>query len=395
MSTEILDQAQDLTGAEWHRLTATHTVPEFVKSASHPARYGDPAELPVTVYAYPPQRLYPCHTAAATWASAMFFLEKQANWKPAENEAIWTRLQDAARYWQILPQVQALTGERTKSAAAIPLADDDFALVWELEGQPKERHYPLRNAEEVKAAAAWLEQFRGDMVLADRRTIAGRILTKAAAYHVLPDNNEFLCRTAGVGYCTTQTLVDCWQTRATLSKQTHPEYAAQANGMAESIKIAHLDFRDHGLRCRLADLMDTFDRETKLAALYGDGLERPEDQIFQITEKVAKDTAKQYVGTTCGTVYEKTAMELIPLEDIRGWLGDDIAEAVSIAGIHVDTEKLAAVITTLPRPDAQMFDQLAASLGIVPFAQAKMANACGLSGTAAAELAGEYAGQCS
>lgn len=385
MVAAILDQTQDLTGAEWHRLTSLFAVPDFVKLASHEQRLGDTTILPPTVYAYPQQRLYPCHTKAATWASAAFFTEKQANWSADVAAAIWTRIKQAAAYWQIEPLIEQLTAAMTKSAAAILLTDADYALVWGAD-DVKQRHYPLRNGAEVKAASAWLEKFRDDFTLEDRQQIAAKVLVKAASFNVTPDNNEYLCRTAGFGYCTQQQLAECWTKRANLVRRQQPAYAERATAVAAAVMAAPIDFRDHDTRVKLAVLMDQFDTETRLNKLYGDGLERPEDQIFQITEKVASETAQAYVSTTSGTVYEKAAMADISLDDVRGWLGDDIADAVAIAGCHLDTEKLAAVIGTLPRPDAQVFDRLAASLGIQPFARSKSA-AVGFTAAQLQELA--------
>lgn len=372
MVAAILDQTQDLTGAEWHRLTSLFPMPGFVKTASEEQRLGDTTKLPPTVYAYPQQRLYPCHTAAATWSSAAFFMEKLSHWPVADATAIWDRIKQAAAYWNIDPQVEQLAAAMTKSAEAVLLSDADYALVWG-DGEAKQRHYPLRNGEEVKAASAWLERYRDDFTLEDRQQIAGKVLVKAASFNVTPDNNEYLCRTAGFGYCTQQQLAACWEKRANLVRRQQPTYADRATAIAAAVLATPIDFRDHDMRVKLAVLLDQFDTETKLNKLYGDGLERPEDQIFQITEKVAAETAQSYVATTSGSVYEKAAMSTIPLEELRGWLGDDVADAVAIAGCHLDTEKLAAVISTLPRPDAQVFDRLAASLGIQPFARSKSA----------------------
>ena len=76
----VLDQVQDVTGREIHRLTSLYTPPDFVKSASHDSICGNAQSLPNNVYADPRYRRYPCHTAAATWMSAAFFAEKQGSY---------------------------------------------------------------------------------------------------------------------------------------------------------------------------------------------------------------------------------------------------------------------------------------------------------------------------
>ena len=77
MST--LDQTQDISGRETHRLTALFPPPDFVKSASQD-RVAGGDNLQRHMYADPLAKLYPCHTAPATWMSALFFEDKRALW---------------------------------------------------------------------------------------------------------------------------------------------------------------------------------------------------------------------------------------------------------------------------------------------------------------------------
>ena len=56
-------------------------------------------------------------------------------------------------------------------------------------------------------------------------------------------------------------------------------------------------------------------------------------------------------------------------KDIRGYLGDELANAVDGDGIHVDGTKMAEIIPTLPLGDARIFDQLCSDVGIRRFAK--------------------------
>ena len=96
--------------------------------------------------------------------SSAFFFDKQAacpNSKPTKIEA---RLLEAADFWGIsAPGV----GLKEKAADAgqddlSKLPDEDFAWV-----QGRERHLPLRNALEVKAAAEYLHKWRDEFAFAD------------------------------------------------------------------------------------------------------------------------------------------------------------------------------------------------------------------------------------
>ncbi len=73
MST-VCDQAQDLNGQEFHRLTALFGCPKFVKNASISEYCGD-EQTESHMFADITKRRWPCHTAPATWASALFFLD--------------------------------------------------------------------------------------------------------------------------------------------------------------------------------------------------------------------------------------------------------------------------------------------------------------------------------
>jgi hypothetical protein len=115
------------------------------------------------------------------------------------------------------------------------------------------------------------------------------------------------------------------------------------------------------MRLKLASAVDAFDRNTHLDRLYDDGgLARPEEVLFAITEKVARDFMSQNVETTTGNVYALTDLEKLAVEDVREWLGDDFVDAVSAGGVFLDRDKLAAVVPTLDRGMASMLDRLMA-----------------------------------
>jgi hypothetical protein len=252
------------------------------------------------------------------------------------------------------------------------LADADFAFVWEANGQ-KERHYPLRNSGEVKMASHWFGQHHDHFTFADKHTIARKILTKSSQLGAMVTNQELLDRCAGFGYCSAEDAAQAWEKRAHLLKTEHPEYAQEAVKVATSIRGATFEARDQGRRIKMASLMHEFDIQTGLQKLYGEegGLARPEDELFKITEKVASEFLESNVTTTTGAIYEKMALERLDSDTLRTWLGNDLADACG--GVHVDVEKLAEILPTLPRPDAEMFERMAQSAGISVFAREKAA----------------------
>ena len=50
-------------------------------------------------------------------------------------------------------------------------------------------------------------------------------------------------------------------------------------------------------------------------------------------------------------------------------MGTDFADAISAGGLFVSSEKLAEIVPTLPRGDAELFDRMLNSVGIHPVAK--------------------------
>ena len=355
-----LDQAHDVSGRETHRLTTLHPSPDFVKAAAQDRLQGDET-LPRHLYADQNNKLYPCHTAAATWMSALFFNDKQAQFNKVASEYIRTRINLAAEYFGIA----GLVGElEEKMAAEIgqslnQLPDTEFAIVWGSD-TGKERHWPLRNANEVKFAAASFKQYRDEFVFDDRHTIANKILEKAAQYGAdVSDAGGTLELAAGQGACAAKVASQMLKDRVRLTARQHGDLAAELSKLAEFVDQNPEKAREVDTRLKLASAVDNFDKNTGLYRMYDNGgLARPEEVLFAITEKVARDFLDQNVETTTGNVYALDDLEKLAVEDVREWLGDDFADAVSAGGVYMDRDKLAEIVPTLDRGMASTLDRL-------------------------------------
>ena len=143
MTNIPLDQAHDVSGRETHRLTTLYPQPDFVKNAAHEKLSGA-ADLPRHLYADQRHKLYPCHTAPATWMSALFFADKQAQFDAKEAAAIQSRIHQAAEYFGIRGAVAELEEKVAASATQDinSLPDSEFAIVWVSDVGGKERHWP-------------------------------------------------------------------------------------------------------------------------------------------------------------------------------------------------------------------------------------------------------------
>jgi hypothetical protein len=361
MTNIPLDQAHDVSGRETHRLTTLYPQPDFVKNAAHEKLSGA-ADLPRHLYADQRHKLYPCHTAPATWMSALFFADKQAQFDAKEAAAIQSRIHQAAEYFGIRGAVAEL---EEKIAASVTqdinsLPDSEFAIVWVSDVGGKERHWPLRNAEEVKFAAAHFKTFRDNFVFEDRHVIATKILEKAAQYSAdVSGADGSLELAAGLGACAAKVASDMIKDRVRLTSRQHTQLASELSKLAEAVDQNPERARTVDMRLKLASAVDNFDRSTQLYRLYdAGGLPRPEEVLFAITEKVARDFMTQNVETTTGNVYALDDLEKLAVDDVREWLGDDFADAVSAGGVYMDRSKLAAIVPTLDRGMAAMLDRL-------------------------------------
>lgn len=359
--TTPLDQTQDVSGRETHRLTTLFDSPDFVKSASHERTHGDET-LQRHMYADQYNKLYPCHTAPATWLSALFFADKKADFNEKRAEEIQTRIHAAAKFFGILGSVQEL---ESKVAAANDdnidaLDDSHFAIVWAGEGGVKERHWPMRNATEVKFAADAFEKWRNEFVFDDRNLIAEKILTKAAEYNAnIADHEHMLSLTAGRGACAAKVASDMLRDRARLVQRSNSPAASEMLKLAGIVDQNPEAAREHDTRIKLAAVVDEFDRVNHLYRLYdAGGLPRAEEVLFAVTEKAARDFMSENVETTTGNVYALDDLEKLALDDVRNWLGEDFADAVSSGGVYLDRDKLAAIVPTLDRGMAASLDRL-------------------------------------
>lgn len=335
--------------------------------------------MPAHVYADPTHKLYPCHSAAATWMSATFFYDKRASFEPGKADLIEKRILDAAIHFGVGGDVSEL---RKKAAANVndelsKLDDDSFALIWHFQNGTKERHWPMRNAREVKFAAAHLVKHRDKFKFEDRHKIATRILDKAQEFGAhLEGNDEVLEKTAGLGGCSARTAAEMLESRAKLTQRAYPEYAAELVKIAATIRQCPTQARGHDKLLKLAAHVDLFDRATSLTHMYGEGgLPRPEEVLFQVTEKEARSFVDARVQTTTGNVYMIADLEKVAVEQVREWMGDEFVDAVTAGDMFIDGAKMAAIVPTLDRGAAASFDRMMQAAAVQPTMRDKAASA--------------------
>lgn len=364
MKTAI-DHASDSAGTELHRMAQLYDFPQFVKAASSDTIYPDEG-LTANVYADSRNMLYPCHNAASTWLSALYFTEKSAAYLNAgEKQHVEDRLDKMVKYWGIKSAVDAMKIQYTALHKEASYPDSAYAMVWQDDKGGKQRQLRMTSCLEVKAAADWLHQYRDGLPYTDRHVIAGRILEKAAKFGAAlgAELDNFLEKQAGRGVCEPKEVVAMVRQRAHFVKNA--EAKAMITGLADSIEKSPGATLVPQMLIKLAEVVDDVDRKIGLAGRYTEILKRPEDVLFKAGYKEARASLDDAVSLTTGRIYSKQALAQMKLADIQAMFGNDMADEVA-AGLDVDTEKLAALVGTMPLDHAEQFEQVLKDAGVRP-----------------------------
>jgi len=385
----ILDQSRDLNGREAYRLDALYGTPEFVKNASLSDRCGDGSMKP-HLYADQLHRLYPTHTAAATYTSAMFFFDKQASFAGPVSEEIERRLLAAADFRGIGAPVRALRDKIAQAGKeeSAPLPDEDFAFIGVGRDGNKERRLPLRGKEETVKAAEWVVQYRHALDYRDRQKIASRVLEKARVHGVeLGAHGETLERIAGLGICTAKTAAEVLRSRAKIARRSQAARIGEEFEKSADAILAH-PHHTHSSEFMqgLAEVIDRFDRVTGIHRNYGGALLPPEDALFTVNIKTATAAVESAVAID-GKIFAKDDLAKITTKDARAYLGDEFAAQVDDGAFHIDPEKVAELVPSLTRPDRAAFGDMAAAAGIHPFGKQAGARAVRMNQAAMIALA--------
>jgi hypothetical protein len=387
----ILDQAKDRTGQELHRIATLYSPPNFVKHASSDSICGDPETLPLHIYADPRARRFPCHTPASTWMSSAFFADKRACYSSRDAEKVEERLIKAAKYHGIAGELEQIFDKAAKynSNDKEALADDSFAYVWKRDDGVTERHLPLRNKHEVKCAAEYILTHRDEFIYTDRQVMAKKVLVKASEFGAdIGDTVDYLEKQSGIGVCSGAVAAGLLDNRAGLTN--NPADKEQLKQAAAALRLNPAPVHNAGNLQKLAAFVDAFDRENGIVQDYGYSVPRPEDILFTITEKTAAQVKESHVPMTSGNIYKVADLQSVKLGDIRDWMGSDFADEVSVGGLHVNMDKLAELLPTLPRGDAEHFDRLLSTTGVQPFAKEAAHVSEGISRQDLFDLAARY-----
>jgi len=357
----------------------TQVIPSHAEKQAVDGGIVPVVDIPPTAFADPANRLFPCHTKAATYVSYLYYQPQRADMDSALVERTDAQFDKFAELWNIEHDMATARAAMCPNcnmdkSASDTIADDDYAAVVQHPdcSSTVARYCPVRNATEVKVAAQWLRNYRGDIPFRVRQPMAVRILDKAAEYHAdLGDSFDVLERIAGRGFIdgpATRHAIDMrLQYVKHAAEQPSESLLDELRAIGERVALplpSSVNVGDSMLK--FAAALSDFDEQYELTSLY-DTLGYPEDVIFGHTLKYAYEFVNEACQLTNGSVYKRAQFDALHLDNVRTVLGDAVADSVVSRGPNqVDGIKFAEVAATLPRGDADVLEQLLADCGEQP-----------------------------
>lgn len=360
-----VDQLADANGLDLIRYSRMYEFPDFVKSADY-GLTNAPEALRAGSLADPVRNQFPCHTKAACWLSALYFNEKAAEFHAKDREPIRRRLENFVDFWGIRPEYERLNvrcGELHKSAEE-KLPDSSYA--WIGESGPdgsRERRLPVRSSVEVKAAGDWLAEHGHRMEYRDRHAIAVRIMERAEGLGAsLGNSRDYIEKQGGYADFDRSGIVELMRTRVKLARSS--EHRAQLEKVAHEVG----GLSDGALtRSLLAEFVHTISQSDRASGLsYGDVLRPPEDYVFGSTRSKRAEDDGAKCKTTSGSVWKTEDFTKLSQDDLSAIFGSDFVDEIRTAFGEIDPVKMAEVVRTFPKPEAESLDRLMATVGVAP-----------------------------
>ena len=351
----MYDHSTDKNLTVVYQLSKTVQLPDFVKSA----KVDDTQikELPNSAFADPVHRRFPCHTRADTYLSYAYFLKNASELPPTSRQITFSKLNDFINHWAIRTECETVRIDHEKRGCELgQLPDDVFAIVEDVSGT-KYRALPLLNDKCVKSASDHLTSYRDRYPLAWRIKAARKIAAQAEKLNV--EISEYVTKAAGL------------------------HKAASANDIAsrlvkrsmllndDQLKAATLKLARHIVSGNTVDIPTTMDLVEKLdlagglTSVYRHGLSTPEEILAgELTRKQAKEASDAAVTLITGKTYNKNQLKEAGIAPFAVLGQDFVSSLRDGVGTPLDTEKMAAILPTLPRDDAELLAKSLAAAGI-------------------------------
>lgn len=314
-------------------------VPEFVKEASA-AEEQDCNSISTDLYADPVRHLYPLNNKSNTWLAREYFRSASKDYSHKEASLIQAKIEKAAKFWGLDEPRRAAKAPSVSYAVEVSHgADKVFTL-------------NIASPYQYKEACDHLRSHRSAMTYEMRRSMARSLHNAPEEFKKCLDDNtrEFLDKTAGYGMCQYPDLAEAIYKRIVCIGHQSPE-------MKETLVKAAHELRDMDLTPELlhktAGMLDLVDRATELHRQYDKGMTTPEDDLFRYTQKVASTMKTRMVELTNGNVVDLDTI-LSKKASVDEFFSRHIGE---IPYGKDNTAEMVDIIKSLPRPDADAFEQ--------------------------------------
>jgi hypothetical protein len=106
---------------------------------------------------------------------------------------------------------------------------------------------------------------------------------------------------------------------------------------------------------KMAEILDDFDNSADLTQHYGTKLRMPADFLFDVSLKQAEDAVEGAVALN-NYVFNIEKLAALQPEVFAGVLGDGVVRDMS-TDEQLDQQKVADVLSTLPRPDKAALEE--------------------------------------
>lgn len=369
MATPIVDLTTDPQGIHFCQVIRRLPVPDFVKSADD-VYLGHNPDVPGHLFADPVRQRYVHDSAASTWLSAAYLMTKKACLDPRYAKIVENNLRAHFDYYgigteweKLATAVQELPKDTDDS-----IPEDRYAFCRNDEASGTRLQYlPIKAADDVALTTAWLYDKRADICFEDRHHIATRLLKIAAELDapLTESMSSYLHKCAGDGVGVPSTVAKQIRLRRQAVKVAEDRLDLEQleRAVLHSPKLLLVG----DMAIKLATVIDQIDRNSRLTRSYGGEIQSPEDIIFGTSFEKAAQELDDVCELLSGTSYSKHQLRDIRLTKFAELFGDDLAASCrSPLGRGVDVEKLAELLPTLPRPDAELFDALMSEMKIEP-----------------------------
>lgn len=319
-----------------NQMAATFRLPDMVKKADEATL--TPPHKAGAFYADPVALDYACHNAPATLFSTamLLFHGKEKN---AKFITILDRLEKSATHFGVHAEFADLCEQdkKARDIAQEKLDDDQFAMVTLFEGHTI-RQYPIRNKDEVKAAAEFLKRNRNNFRFVDRNKMARKILARAHQFEcddVI--NDETIAKTAGVAIVDGTTVGNFLRKVGTLIRsETDKQNLVTVIRASEALPVLPNDFA-----LKVAGAVDDIYRDNKVNASV-----LPEDELFVVTKNDLLELKQAYIPFG-GEFFSKDHICKLGKDTAVGLIGERATCLFSIIPIKpsADDEKYAAVLS--------------------------------------------------